>query len=170
MTSLKNRKIIILRVLLLILIIVNCIVIFNYSGQVAKESAEVSTRTMYKIIKILSGSDDIEKAKQLDPLIRKLAHFFIYASLGIWSCCFLCTFFSNKDEKIKDKMRISIAIIFGFLYACSDEIHQIFVDGRACKLIDIVIDTLGVAIGVLTVIAILKIIEKRNNIKWKGNK
>lgn len=41
------------------------------------------------------------------------------------------------------------ALTAGILYAASDELHQYFVPGRACQLRDVVIDGLGVLIGVL---------------------
>ena len=39
------------------------------------------------------------------------------------------------------------SIIFCFLYACSDEIHQMFLDGRTAKIMDVCIDTCGSMIG-----------------------
>ncbi len=36
-----------------------------------------------------------------------------------------------------------ITVIICFLYAISDELHQYFVPGRACRLLDIFIDTSG---------------------------
>ena len=40
---------------------------------------------------------------------------------------------------------IIITVLICFLYAVSDEIHQSFVPGRACRLLDILIDTSGSA-------------------------
>lgn len=163
----KKNRIMVLRFLFAILVISNCLIIFFYSGQNANESTKVSTGTMYNIIKIINREDDLQKAKEYDNLIRKIAHFSIYTSLGVWSGCLMCTFFHDEDETKKDRKRILISILFGFLYACSDEIHQLFSDGRAGRVIDVIIDTLGVANGVLIVILLLKIWEryklKKNN-------
>jgi VanZ family protein len=41
------------------------------------------------------------------------------------------------------KQVIIITIIFVFLYACSDEIHQLFVPGREGAIRDVIIDTCG---------------------------
>ena len=41
------------------------------------------------------------------------------------------------------KKSLVYAIIFVFLYACTDEIHQAFVPGRACAFTDVMIDTAG---------------------------
>lgn len=40
-----------------------------------------------------------------------------------------------------------MAILFGMLYAVSDELHQWFVEGRSCELRDVGIDTTGVILG-----------------------
>ena len=42
-----------------------------------------------------------------------------------------------------------LAILVGGLYAASDEIHQHFVRGRHAAWYDVVIDTVGVTIGVV---------------------
>ena len=161
MNNKKESKTNILRIVFVILIIANCAIIFKYSNQNAVESTELSNGTLYKIIKIVSGNASDEKVKEYDPLIRKIAHFSIYTSLGIWCGSLLCTFFEN--DKNKDKKRITISTIFGFLYACSDEIHQTFVDGRAGRIIDVIIDTIGVANGVLLVLLIIELIRVSSN-------
>ena len=42
----------------------------------------------------------------------------------------------------------SAALVGGILYAASDEVHQRFVPGRHGSVLDVVIDTVGVAIGI----------------------
>ncbi len=39
------------------------------------------------------------------------------------------------------------AALLAFLYACSDEYHQTFVDGRGGKPLDVAIDSVGIAIA-----------------------
>ena len=46
-------------------------------------------------------------------------------------------------HNIYDKRIYIITIIFCFLYACSDEIHQLFIPGRSGELLDVLIDTTG---------------------------
>lgn len=41
-----------------------------------------------------------------------------------------------------------IPLLIGFLYAVSDEIHQYFVPGRAMQARDVLIDTVGVLLGI----------------------
>ena len=39
----------------------------------------------------------------------------------------------------------------GFIYACSDEFHQAFVPGRVGQFSDVLIDMIGVLVGVISV-------------------
>ena len=54
----------------------------------------------------------------------------------------------------------SHALAIGLLYAVSDEIHQVFVPGRAGQLRDILIDTAGVLIGTCLVRAAGRLLRK----------
>jgi len=47
----------------------------------------------------------------------------------------------------------------GIIYAITDEIHQLFVPGRSGKLEDVLIDTIGVWIGICVLLFFVKIIE-----------
>ena len=42
-----------------------------------------------------------------------------------------------------------LALVVGIAYAISDEVHQSFVEGRVGSAIDVAIDAVGVAFGVL---------------------
>jgi VanZ family protein len=70
-----------------------------------------------------------------DTILRKLAHLAEYAILGALLCRAL--------------RRPGLAIFAAILYAVSDEIHQTFVEGRVGAPLDVGIDALGAAIGVL---------------------
>lgn len=77
----------------------------------------------------------------LNYLLKKTAHFLEYAILGIlWY-----RFFNLYPETRRFKMGLSILV--SVLYAISDEYHQSFVPGRQPKTQDVVIDTLGVILG-----------------------
>ena len=41
-----------------------------------------------------------------------------------------------------------ISIFLSFLYACSDEVHQLFIVERTGRILDVFIDTLGASTGV----------------------
>ena len=56
----------------------------------------------------------------------------------------ILTYNCFKQFNFKKKYLI---ILFCFLYAISDEIHQLFIVNRSCELRDVLIDMIGVLIG-----------------------
>ncbi len=70
-----------------------------------------------------------------DLILRKTAHLSEYAILGALL--------------LRAIQRPAVAILAGGLYAVTDEVHQHFVRGRHAAWYDVLIDTIGVAIGVL---------------------
>jgi VanZ family protein len=70
-----------------------------------------------------------------DLVLRKLAHAAEYAVLG-----FLLVRALGRERP---------ALALGIAYAISDEVHQHFVPGRLGSSLDVLIDAIGVAIGVL---------------------
>lgn len=63
--------------------------------------------------------------------------------------------FQFSDEK---RMLISLAV--GVEYAALDEIHQLFVPERAGMLIDVFIDSIGIALGICGLMLLKQIILK----------
>lgn len=53
-----------------------------------------------------------------------------------------------------------LAWMVGTLYAVSDEVHQFFVPGRSCEVRDMVIDSCGVAAGVLIMLLVQRVTER----------
>lgn len=90
-------------------------------------------------------------------LVRKTAHFTEYAILG---SLFFLNLKSWQRPKSSTSMNILLSLIFSFLYACTDELHQIFVPGRSAQFRDILIDTLGASFGVLITYLIIKLFAK----------
>jgi len=70
-----------------------------------------------------------------DTILRKGAHMTEYAILGL-------LLFRALGREVP-------ALALGIAYAITDEIHQHFVRGRHASPIDVLIDTVGVAIGLL---------------------
>lgn len=77
-------------------------------------------------------------------VIRKLGHFTEYFILYV-------LFYNVLKEYFKFKSSILLSIVFVFLYACSDEFHQLFVIGRDGSIKDVILDTSGGMIGMLIV-------------------
>lgn len=118
--------------------------IFSFSNQKDVDSSKVSDgfidRTVVKIYKIFNENITIEKENEIIEKytypIRKLAHYTLYFILGILS------FLVVKDYSINKKL-IIYSLLICFLYACSDEFHQLFIIGRSARVLDVMIDTFG---------------------------
>ena len=150
----------IIRIILILMIIANCTTIFCFSAQGADKSNNSSGRVVNAIIetlpntKYLSNEEKEQVKEKITKPIRKLAHFSIYTSLGFW------LFALFKTYKIKAKLRVVYSWILGFLYACSDEIHQKFVGGRSSEITDVLIDSLGVLFGIFISFIMCKFVIK----------
>jgi VanZ family protein len=70
-----------------------------------------------------------------DLILRKLAHTAEYALLGVLL--------------LRATRRPDLAFVLGVLYAASDEVHQTFVRGRDGTPVDVVIDSVGIAVGLV---------------------
>lgn len=118
-----------------ILLIIWMIGIFIMSN----EPASISDSQSSSVIDILSriGVDMNNIFGQLaNFLVRKCAHFLEYMILALLVSNVLKLYFNMKQV-------IIITIVFVFLHACFDEIHQLFVLGREGAIRDVIIDTCG---------------------------
>nr|BAL57215.1 phosphotransbutyrylase [uncultured Chloroflexota bacterium] len=78
-----------------------------------------------------------------DLLLKKSGHLAGYAVLG---ALFLRSW---EDLGIRMKRAISLALLAAVVYAITDELHQSFVPGRHASMVDVLIDGIGSAIGLL---------------------
>lgn len=136
------------RAILILPVICWCVVIFNFSAQNSEESSNTSKGFITAVCELIlpefdnfTGEERAEFIEKLQFGVRKSAHFTAYAVLGFLSWFVL--------YGIKKGRRYLFAVGFSFLYACSDEIHQIFVPGRSSEVRDVLIDTGGAALGAL---------------------
>ena len=91
-------------------------------------------------------------------ILRKIAHFTEFCTLGAllsWMAGML------RQEKRK---RIVVPVLAGVAVACVDETIQCFVPGRGPGVLDVLIDTAGVILGVMLIwlIAAKKYAKRRN--------
>ena len=129
----------------LLFLIFWCLLIFYFSnqkGDISKNSSNGVIDLLNQFLRIFNDSIDLNNIEGISFLIRKLAHMFLYFVLyiAIFSVFKLFTFLKN----IK-----SYFLILGlcFLYAISDEVHQLFITERSFGIIDILIDTFGASLG-----------------------
>lgn len=90
-------------------------------------------------------------------IVRKFAHFFEYAALGFLIGCAL--FLSRR------RFSPVTSVICSALYSVSDEIHQYFVPGRACRLFDVGVDVFGALTGTLVLALIILVV---NSVALRG--
>lgn len=146
-----------LRAILLILLLVTLFLIFGFSSQDAEESGGLSSSIAKFILKQINN-DKIEDRQPIlertESIIRKVAHFSIYTLVGL----LLMSFVNTYD--LKENKRIMISLCIGALYATSDEIHQLFVPGRSGQITDVILDSMGVLLGILIVLTTLELYKK----------
>ena len=153
-------KINLLRIVLLILLFGTFYIIFGFSSQNGEESGGISSRVNEFKLEKNNTYKNIEENRQdeiferTEKIIRKIAHFSIYALVGFLLMGLVSTF------KLKEKNRILISLILGVLYATSDEIHQLFSPGRSAQITDVYIDTLGILVGIFVILLFIKVFEK----------
>lgn len=127
--------------------------IFWFSSRTATESSAQSD-VFVDLFKRIFGDNAVTEF-----IVRKTAHFCEYAGLGL---LFAVAFYVQFG-----KAKIPFAVLCASAYAVTDEVHQIFVEGRACKFTDWAIDTAGALLGVLVVFAAVMIAQKIKNSKTK---
>ena len=86
---------------------------------------------------------DLIQSEGFHVFIRKAAHFTEFGILGVLATAGLGIFEKLRIKYIK---RALLAVGFSLFYAISDEIHQLFVEGWACAVADVIIDTAGALI------------------------
>lgn len=112
------------------------IVIFCFSSASADISGGQSMSLTEKLLDIIGINLTTDGINALENVIRKIAHFTEYFVLGVLAMLYVSSVTSCKKAWL-------FAFVLCVIYACSDEIHQHFVPGRACRLFDICIDSCG---------------------------
>ena len=134
----KNKKII----TSWILIILWMVFIFYMSSCNGNVSSDQSGTIVYILHNILG----IDYSDKLIFIIRKCAHVSEFFILGILVI--------NLVSKYNVKHIYLISFIVCVLYASIDEFHQLFVPGRSGLVTDVLIDLIGVVLGLLLVFLI----------------
>lgn len=164
-------------------LLVSClimVVIFLLSAQNSGESGSLSEAVSRALASLLLPDfDTMDPARQLALVeawawpVRKTAHATEYGCLAI-SLCVSCwevrAFRCEKaGRKLHDVHFITLTCVIAFcisiLYACSDEIHQTFIDGRAGQIADVAVDGSGALVGCLLSYLVLRSWLRRKNAK-----
>lgn len=157
----KNTKIRPKNIIYLVLIILWMSLVFYFSHQPGDTSGNTSSSATEIIVNIITLGQEYnteQKAiliERLNPIVRKLAHYSIYTLGG-----FLIINYLNIHIE-KDKKKILYSIVFGAIYAVTDEFHQYFIIERTASFFDVCIDTLGIITGVYIFMFLEWIIRKK---------
>lgn len=153
------------KVISAILVVLWMITIFHFSNQQGTGSSNTSKKVASIIINVFDiRQENTEQEKEeivkiIEPYIRKIAHYTIYIVGGILIANCINSF-TNKDKTL-----IISSAISGVLYAVSDETHQLLVDGRSGKVIDVVIDSIGIFTGIAIYLLIKQIVGRFKKVK-----
>ena len=115
--------------------------IFYLSSQNGETSGNLSSTILGYLINLNLLPANVVSILSL--LIRKAAHMSEYAILAI------LLFNILNEYDYNSKIKFLSALLFSFVYACGDEFHQTFVNGRAGQITDVLIDSLGAFFGLL---------------------
>ena len=138
------------RVLLTALTVTVMTLIFFFSTEPAEQSDRTSGRIAMLVIHAVYPEYDRypEKEQQkvyddIQFLVRKAAHFTEYLVLGIMIRLCIESWFGKK------RFLNTTSWVYGTLYACTDELHQLLTDGRSGQWQDVLLDSCGVLAGIL---------------------
>ena len=137
------------RVVSIILLVAVMVTIFCLSAQDSTDSAEVSGS-------VVSWLYELFKIDLPDGTVRTIAHCCEFAALG-----FLMI---NAIRSFKESFNPVLSVIISFGYAITDEIHQLYVPGRAFQLIDLTVDLLGITLGTIAFIILVKLIKNKKSL------
>ena len=162
----KKTKLLLLRVLLGVLILANMVVIFLFSAQNGEESGKTSGEVT-KVVAEVTVKDFAQKPAQeqtkiiekMHPILRKLAHMTEFGSLGALIFLLLLTW------KGSVWWRFGASLAGTFLYACTDELHQLLAEDRGPQFIDVLIDTSGALITCSVLLAVVLLIKHKKGKK-----
>ncbi len=165
----KKMKIVFLRNLAGVLAIMWMCIIFAFSAQTKEESGAVSQSFTYQLVSNtrtffnldLSDARVKEIADAIEGFVRKAAHM---TEFGILSVLIFIWIGQWEMSLLRHGLTASGAAA---VYAASDEIHQLFVPGRAGRFSDVCIDSAGAVLGVVVFVVIVKLVTTIRSLKKK---
>ena len=155
----------VLTVILWIAVAIWMVGIFMFSAENAEESLETSDGIVDVVVEKVTEdvknemtSEEYDSLRmKISTVVRKCAHFSVYLVLGVLVTLALGRHIS-KGAKL-----VMFSQLWCSLYAVSDEVHQIFVPGRAGRILDVMIDSAGALCGIAVVMAVASIFFAKKN-------
>ncbi len=162
-----------LAVILFLLSACQIYLIFFLSGQDADASSKVSTEVTLTLSEAINPEymEAATKAQTADAVnllhnpVRKLAHMAEFGALG----ALLCGAFLALRGPLP--RRFFLCVILCAATSCADEAHQLFANGRAMMVKDMLIDFSGSMLGALAVMmSALSVLYIREHARPRGHR
>ena len=139
-----------LRILAFIPMIAMMLLIWGFSANTgdasSKQSAAIVSRVVLFAEKVtgleLTEEERVCWEERIHTPIRKVAHMTEYMIFS-WTVAFPFLLYKKRKDWISKG-----AFIFCVCYAILDEIHQLFVPDRSGQIRDVLIDSIGILIGI----------------------
>ena len=167
----QNKRQVIAVVVSCTLLVLWCAFIFYMSAQPADDSTAISNEFSFQFLSIvwpdfstMSPADQQYWCDTIDHPVRKLAHFSEYALLGVLmaNVCLRAARLARRDAAERGMLKAgALSWAIATCYAATDEFHQMFVPGRACLITDVLIDSSGVALGVVLFCVCWRVAQRR---------
>lgn len=154
------------RIVTTMLMLAVMIMIFAFSTETAEDSDKTSGTVSLQIVRVLHPDyDQMEEVQRkglydtVQHVVRKCAHFTEYMALGFMIRLCLESWFGHRIRKHRTLAQISMGAGAG--YACTDEAHQLMIDGRSGQWTDVLVDSSGVLIGVTLGTVLIKSLNRK---------
>lgn len=148
-----------IRALLSVCVAAVAVMIFLFSSQSGSASSAISDRLAEWVVRLVNGEypalPEAASAGVMDfahRLVRKCAHFAEFALLGFFLRLLAGSWALRRPNRW--------CVLAGAAYACTDEVHQLFVAQRAGMWQDVLLDACGVLAGVACAYALLVIVGR----------
>ena len=155
------------RILTTALTICVMVMIFEFSTQDADRSDHTSGFISNAIISVLYRDYAMQTPEKQQEIydsvqfvVRKCAHFSEYTLLGFLLRLCLESWFGHRMKKYRILALIGFGA--GTAYACTDEAHQLGVEGRSGAWKDVLVDAGGVLLGVALGTMLVKTLNRKS--------
>jgi len=162
--NINNNSSVYKQFVLWLLVVVWTGMLFFFSSQTAAESTVLSGDTIRALLRIfrpefleLTTLQQNQLVAGLQRLVRNAAHVLSYFGLAI-----LCMI-ALRQHHLKTGQQAVLTLLLCIGYALTDEMHQLFVAGRAFEFTDLGLDLCGSLAGLAVVLIV--IVLKRQKAK-----
>ena len=156
------------------------IVIFLFSNQDSGDSSSLSEKVSFLIASVfvdgfsnMSASEQLAWIETLSWPVRKTAHAIEYGCLAISLMITCWQVHCFRNERLSKTMSLTrqlgidwlLAFALSVVYAITDEIHQMFIDGRAGQVSDVFVDASGALIGSALCVLIMYVYLRKRRLE-----